>query len=86
MKNCSGDLHLLVHTYLIEEIFKVVTKKNQVTEVKQQCLDMLQSWAEAFKEYHQLPNFGATVKKLQNAGYTFRKLSGTSPVFTPAVQ
>ncbi|KAE8691411.1 branched-chain-amino-acid aminotransferase-like protein 3 [Hibiscus syriacus] len=87
-KNCGDLAHIhIVERDVLNDMIKLVRKKQPDFHVKEKILSLIDSWQEAFGTNSRYPQYYAAYQELLHAGAVFPERNVTSaPVFTPQTQ
>lgn len=87
VKNCGKALHVLVaNKEFIQELVKLIGPKNDPPAIVQEkVLNLIQVWAEAFKNQSDLNGVVQVYQELKNKGIEFpaTDLDSLAPIYTP---
>ncbi|KAK8568545.1 hypothetical protein V6N13_106454 [Hibiscus sabdariffa] len=88
IKNCGDLVYMhVVERDILNDMIKMVRKKQPDFHVKEKILSLIDSWQEAFGANSRYPQYYAAYQELLRAGAVFPERSETSaPVFTPQTQ
>ncbi|KAK8660005.1 hypothetical protein V6N13_050941 [Hibiscus sabdariffa] len=88
IKNCGDIVHVhVVERDILNDMIKMVRKKQPDFHVKEKVLSLIDSWQEAFGRNSRYPQYYAAYQELLRAGAVFSARNETSaPVFTPQTQ
>ncbi|KAB0795776.1 hypothetical protein PPYR_09837 [Photinus pyralis] len=87
VKNCGRNFHLLAcNKDFVQELVKLIAPKNDPPQaIQDKILNLIQSWADAFKHQPELSGVVSVYQDLINKGIEFpaTDLDAMAPIFTP---